>query len=820
MLNLIEKQIELEKQMTSSANDKYKREIEKAKENGQASTIKSNRLIISRIIDDYAEKIKNYIDEIEQGKASQHTTAYNCLKEFKDIKIIAYLSLRAIINSLYKNPKIHNVINSISETLETELCFAKFKNQNQEYYKKLIDDLNSRNASLNWKYTVLTYKFSEKENFFIPKWTVREKQHIGLVLLELLQGFDIIETRFQTENNKKIKYILPTKTFLDTIEDLDNSFKGLDPVYLPMVVKPKDWSGVYEGGYLSPFIKKCKFIKHYDREYLKRLEDDKPETCFNAVNLIQSTKWKINKNVLEVVKELWNKDLGMAGLPKREDMEIPSYPYPNIEKENLTQEQKEEIKQWKYRATFCHRENVKSRSLRLSTVQIINTADNFSKYDEIYFPHNVDFRGRVYPIPVLLQPQGCDLAKGLLTFAEGKKLDENSVKWLKIHCANTYGNDKISFDERINWVNKNIEKIKNIALDPINNLQDWIQADKPFQFLASCFELQGYLNNPDEFISCLPVAMDGTNNGLQHYSVLLKDEIAGQFVNLMDSDKPHDIYSIIADKLIQKLQNSQDKELSKKWLELGINRKLTKRPVMTLPYGATARSRREYIKEYLCENYSMEYILKHFNENSKAPLTLNSICYFLEKLLWEAIKECLPKTIECMDYLRQIAKIITEKNLVIEWYTPLGLLVNQTNYSHTKTDIRTEIAGKLRTIKVRTNRQKLDVLKQENGICPNFIHSLDSSCLMLYVLRCNELNINSFALVHDSYGVLAADVEKSNKILREAFCEIYTSFNVLEKFIEDITFNLAPEDKEKLPKKLNYGNLDISCVLNSKYFFN
>ena len=72
----------------------------------------------------------------------------------------------------------------------------------------------------------------------------------------------------------------------------------------------------------------------------------------------------------------------------------------------------------------------------------LNIARSFSRVDRFYFPHNLDFRGRVYPVPPHLNHIGNDLSRGLLAFADGKKLGESGLKWLKIHCANLMGKDK------------------------------------------------------------------------------------------------------------------------------------------------------------------------------------------------------------------------------------------------------------------------------------------------------------------------------------------------------------------------------------------
>lgn len=50
--------------------------------------------------------------------------------------------------------------------------------------------------------------------------------------------------------------------------------------------------------------------------------------------------------------------------------------------------------------------------------------------------------------------------------------------------------------------------------------------------------------NPSTYMSHLPVHMDGSCNGLQHYAALGRDEAGGKAVNLLPSDKPQDVYKV------------------------------------------------------------------------------------------------------------------------------------------------------------------------------------------------------------------------------------------------------------------------------------
>jgi len=58
-------------------------------------------------------------------------------------------------------------------------------------------------------------------------------------------------------------------------------------------------------------------------------------------------------------------------------------------------------------------------------------------------PVHLDYRGRLYCITEYLNYQGIDLAKSLLEFSSGEKVqlsDESSINYLKIFGTNCFGN--------------------------------------------------------------------------------------------------------------------------------------------------------------------------------------------------------------------------------------------------------------------------------------------------------------------------------------------------------------------------------------------
>ena len=86
----------------------------------------------------------------------------------------------------------------------------------------------------------------------------------------------------------------------------------------------------------------------------------------------------------------------------------------------------------------------------------------------------------------------------------------------------------------------------------------------------------------------------------QHYSAMLRDAVGAESTNLRANiPKPNDIYGDVANVVIRMLREYPDDPRATKWLSIGIDRKCAKRPVMTLPYGATQQSARQYILEYV-----------------------------------------------------------------------------------------------------------------------------------------------------------------------------------------------------------------------------
>jgi DNA-directed RNA polymerase len=252
----------------------------------------------------------------------------------------------------------------------------------------------------------------------------------------------------------------------------------------------------------------------------------------------------------------------------------------------------------------------------------LDQAEKFQGFEKIYFPYNMDFRGRAYPVPPHLSNVGSDLCRGMLKFAEAKPLGPRGLYWLKVHLANFAGKDKISFDDRASFVDENMEQMRASVADPFaGDPPWWTTLEDPFQGLATCIEIVNAIDSgdPESFMCSLPVHMDGSCNGLQHYAALGRDLVGGKAVNLCNVDEPQDVYVGVMHEVIRRVAEEAERTIdfdtsdidslnrkqkqeyknnrAAKLVNGLIDRGVVKRTVMTSVYGVTYIGARQQIQE-------------------------------------------------------------------------------------------------------------------------------------------------------------------------------------------------------------------------------
>lgn len=817
-----DRQVELEERMRTMGVDRHWSKIARARENGQETTTRSVRRLLHHSIEQIAEGIRAFLADCESGRAGRKHRAYYFLKQIEP-EAAALITARVVLDGVAKGDKLVPLARRVASLIEDELAFRRFKEMDRKAYDWLVKRERERDShSYGRQRAVLMHNMRER-NIVWESWSPRDAVLVGTKLIEIMVDTTGLVQRVTRAVDVKRHdvYIEATQETMDWINEENNRCEALSPVYLPTIIPPRPWTSPFDGGYWTPRVRRLTLIKTYSRQYLEELAEHDMPDVYDAVNAMQHTAWRINQNVLHVVRKLWESGSTLGGIPAANDLPLPSRPAfldANLPRDQWTEEQVQQFKHWKRAATDVHAANAKLKSLRLQFCKVLMVAEMFEEEDEIFFPHQLDFRGRAYAVPLFLNPQGSDLARGLLEFANAVQInDEEAAAWLAIHGSNCFGNDKVSLQERVDWVLEHEKQILACAADPFSN-KFWADADSPFQFLAFCFDWAGFRAHGYGYYSHLPVQMDGSCNGLQNFSAMLRDEIGGAAVNLLPADRPADIYQQVADKVLARVEKdaqSDDKKiakLAKGWLKHGITRKVVKRPVMTLAYGARKYGFTTQVYEDTVHPYRLE---------SGAEFPWESAwdaSAYMGGLIWDCVGEVVVAARQAMDWLQKAARLAAQEGLPVRWTTPDNLVVLQAYPKLLTSRINLTFNGLRVQLSVANEpTTELDRNRQANGISPNWVHSMDAAHLRATVRRGWREGIRSFSLVHDSYGTHAGNAPVLAQILREEFVKMYESRDVLADFKKELEKQL-PEGVtlDPLPPK---GNLDLTAVLESEFFF-
>jgi DNA-directed RNA polymerase len=521
-----------------------------------------------------------------------------------------------------------------------------------------------------------------------------------------------------------------------------------------------------------------------------------------SINRVQATPWRINQFILDTLMDAVSDEDSLGGVIHTGQTRAMPDKVPDSVWEGLTKQARGEIK---YNLSKIHSHNAIAQSHFADCLSNIHIAHSLAHHPEIYYPHNFDFRLRMYPITGYgPSPQGSDFSKSLLHFANGKELGPIGYYWLAIRLANCAGQDKLKLKDRAAWTHENHDDIIRSAEDPRGHLW-WASSDHddPLMLLATCYEwkMAHDLANPETFISHLPVAQDGSINGCQHLSLLGRDPIGALNTNCTSSPERYDLYQDVADRVSELVSSDavSGDSLAHEWVGK-VNRKTVKRAVMTTPYGVTARGIAEQLK----------------NDGAVPEDTAdgNKSATYLQQKITDALSASLNKGREIMAYFQAVAGELAQEDVPLSWKIPTGSTVTQA-YTHS---VRVRVATVTGTLQLNTFDKEagLNVKKCSLGAAPNVIHSLDAAMLANCVNRMWDSGIKDLHMIHDSYGCHACDVTTMRHHIRHTAFDQYSG-DWLSEFHDNV-LSYAPSTVD-LPDPPTQGDFDISEVLGSEFFF-
>jgi len=805
-------QYQCEQRMYHGGVDRAEKMMARAEEQGRAHQNPYAASLMQDYVLPLAAVIKAEVDAKKAGRRQAHVS----LLESVDIEAASFLSIRYTLSVLLSaKPETHRTLAyGIGRTIHRELVLAQIHDEAPELYHALSSDLGRRlSKDERHRLTVFTMQ-ARQRGIKIVEWNIGAREQVGFYIMGLLEDAGLItlapEKRVGHKREEREVAIHP-----EVIEQIDKvkAYVAVTmPVYGPCVEPPLDWGFGVQGGYHTKELRRSNYTLIHGRRAARNRgrEADMP-TVYDAVNALQRTAWAVNVRLLNTVyaiaKEFSTKEIvSLTDSPPPADLPWLKEDWTKQPRDTWPEDKLAEFKRWKHEKSewYTQRKILGTRYARFYAAT--RAAEMFREYPAIYFVYFADSRGRLYPLTYGLNPQGSDLSKALIQFAEGKPLDsESAVLWFHVQGANKWGFDKATLQDRMIWVKERHDMILSFAADPVNNT-GWTEAGDPLQFLAWCFEYEDFTNKPESFVSHLPISMDGSCNGLQNLSAMFRDEVGGKATNLTNNAIMEDIYNNVAKAATKRLEamelDEEGDRLRKQWLAHGVSRKAVKRSVMTTPYGVTERTATEYIiDDYLRENLGPTFDPKEYRKAAT----------ILMKAVWPAIGDVVVKGRVAMDWLRKAARVIMKESNaeLIGWTTPSGFPACQDYFEAEVHRINTWLHGPVK-IRVHSESDIPDIGRHASGLAPNFVHSLDAAHLHLTTADAAKQGITSLAMIHDDYGTHAADAGKLYDCIRKQFVAMYLACDPPADLHKAYPYIPAPPSK---------GSLDIMDVLESDFFF-
>lgn len=643
--------------------------------------------------------------------------------------------------------------------------------------------------------------------------------HIGWFILISYFETNILSYKGEHRKNSKGKrdkhptYYIQVRN-MDAIQEMMHLVDKGNVDLFPLISAPEPWE-------YNKFLHKqtgVSLIKHAHENAIKQVKQNDMSYLVDTLNKLGRTGWRINPFIFDVFKKTRN----LKKTPFKYSKEID-------------------------------KEKKASLLIELNAIEALAERNLNNAFYHLY---NVDFRGRIYPNTAFLHEQSSDNAKGLLLLDTPVPLGEEGLYWLSVHTANMWGNDKVSLDDRVQWVQDNMDDILLYVDDPVSN-DAWMDADKPLCFLAACYEFSMLSNwhgdglPTEDFPSCLPIYIDGSNNGVQHLVAMSKDEEIAPLVNLVPQDLPGDVYMFIADHTIAKIKEllkkvkKSDKDKFDKffeewqstleglqkyqpkteknrlaWQKFGkfknhnyqyiqdsmpiywskitdrkIWRKTLKRNVMTLAYGGTERGMGQQIIDDT-RDLSEYHRDMHDSWGYKLGRVVHSLCY-----------EKLPGPAKMLSMFEQLAVQENEKNRPITYEQ----IVTGFPFVHSYRDpekkrVQLYYGDDILKLNIQVWKEAtLKKTKQKTGASPNIVHSLDAVHLTMVVHDADY----EVTVVHDSFGCHAGNMGHLFNHVREKFVELYEMDPLYHILKQMDAIHLIPEK----------GNLDLNSVKESDYAF-
>ncbi len=727
---------------------------------------------------------------LNPSSAGKHRAALPAFGAFDSARHIAVVALHEALIRLSEVWSLQTYCQALGRAIELETRSLALKDHDPITYQRMRKTFSSKRA-------IVSKPVLKALHIEPPHVTNRTRLLVGAFLVDaMLQSIDILEIRPQRMGARTGRVVVPSP-------EAEALLRAAPPAEtlrgaLPKAEAPPPWEGLWSDPSLPPEDSALVVLPPWqrnDRDCYRWLDEGQAQLADSVAlaNAMQATPLYVDPVMAGIEREAW--DAGILGLYPcgRYAKEIPSLGGEVRPKEL-------------YKFLAREKEGARNDAIRwrMQRVQIerkVQAAEVLAG-QAVYYPVQLDFRGRCYTRGSTLSYQGAERERAVLSFAEGGPVDEEGRAWIFSAVASHFGLDKRPFKERVAWAEASVPMLRSVVEAPLDRLELWRDCSDPWLFLQAARALVQHLDDPGAPCG-LPIRMDQTMSGLGILAGLLRDERLAAGSNLIGGSRA-DLYLEVLEGLNQRLledlhsEEPYERQMAEQMLRWKPDRKLVKKVVMPEPYGISYM-----VAADLCADWVEEHVgfvpFDRFKDEIGIPAR------YLASRLWEARKPVLGDTRRIDRWLRAcVVTVIKAGADCFRWTNPAGFPVVVAARTRKTGAVATQIAGKATTLSVQWEEEGKGVSAEatRKGIGPNYVHSMDAG-LMALVARAMREQARPMLAVHDCFAVRPCDAAALKETLHSTIRGMFQTDWL------DVTWHeLQSQTEAVVPRPPDRGELD------------
>lgn len=348
------RQLRLECSVYEMAMDKYSSSHEKVRQLGRSTETNAAKELIRKWMPEAKRYIEAEQKKIKAGKHSTDSNIYGPALILLKPDVLAATGMNIMLNTCLmetKGPKFIKLALAMGKAVQEEIITIKElstrRNEGNadKFYLKLTADVKLESLKSRMKEYVET----------VGGWDKRLQLKVGAAVVDCIQrtcyvpnsmgevstpelcaakGLPAPEPAFihnyVFDRNRRAGVIQIHQRMADTVlaTNPDANVLPWTARYLPMLVPPRLWTGIVNGGYLKL---RTKIMRQRDSAWqMDCVQRGEIGDIFTALNHMAEVPWVINKEVLNVVLQVWEDGGNFGDLPTRTDIPLPDQNSPEF----------------------------------------------------------------------------------------------------------------------------------------------------------------------------------------------------------------------------------------------------------------------------------------------------------------------------------------------------------------------------------------------------------------------------------------------------------------------------------------------------------